>query len=61
MLNRLHSYKSFCFITKHMKGSTNVVADALSRRHFLLAMMEARALGFQFIKELYHKDEDFSP
>jgi len=44
-----------------MKGSTNVVADALSRRHFLLAMMEARALGFQFIKELYHKDEDFSP
>jgi len=35
--------------------------DALSRRHSLLAMMEARVLGFQFIHGLYQEDEDFKP
>jgi len=42
-----------------MKGSTNVLADALSRRHSLLAVMEARVLGLQLIRELYQDDEDF--
>jgi len=46
-------------MAKHNKGSTNVVADALSRRHSLLAVMEARVLGFQFIRGLYQEDEDF--
>jgi len=46
-------------VAKHQKGSTNVVVDALSRRHSLLAVMEARVLGFQFIRELYQHDEDF--
>jgi len=35
------------------------VADALSRQYSLLTMMEARVLGFQFIRELYQEDEDF--
>jgi len=48
-------------VAKHKKGSTNVVADALSRRHSLLAMMEARVLGFKFIQEPYHDDKDFKP
>jgi len=51
----------FSFVAKHKKGNTNVVADALSRRHSLLAMIEARVLGFKFIQEFYHDDEDFKP
>ena len=53
--------QSFSFVAKHKKGSTNVVADALSRRHSLLAVMEARVLGFQFIHDHYKEDEDFKP
>ena len=51
--------QSFSFVAKHKKGSTNVIADTLSRRHSILAVMEARVLGFQFIRELYQDDEDF--
>ena len=53
--------QSFSFVAKHKKGSTNVVADALSRRHSLLAVMEARVMGFKFVQELYHDDKDFKP
>jgi len=53
--------QSFSFVAKHKKGSTNMVADALSRRHSLLAMMETRVLGFQFIRDLYQEDEDLRP
>ena len=53
--------QSFSFVAKTKKGSTNVVANALSRRHSLLAVMEARVLGFQFIGGLYQEDEDFKP
>jgi len=35
------------------------MADALSRWHSLLVVMEARVLGFQLIRELYQEDEDF--
>jgi len=48
-------------VAKHKKGSINVVVDTLSRQHPLLAVMEARVLGFKFIQELYHDDEDFKP
>nr|XP_027062822.1 uncharacterized protein LOC113689218 [Coffea arabica] len=40
-------------------GKTNVVADALSRRHSLLACLDAKLLGFEMIKELYTHDHDF--
>jgi len=43
------------------KGKTNVVADALSRRHTLLSSLGARILGFDNIRELYVFDEYFSP
>jgi len=53
--------QSFSFVAKHKKGSTNVVADTLSRQHSLLDVMEVRVLGFKFIQDLYHDDEDFKP
>ncbi|XP_074303013.1 uncharacterized protein LOC141637433 [Silene latifolia] len=48
--------KEFYAIT----GSSNIVADALSRRHSLLIELDARILGFEHIKELYKSDPEFS-
>jgi len=44
-----------------MHGKANIVADALSRRHSLLSILETKFLSFDHIKELYPKDVDFSP
>ena len=37
----------------------NVVADALSRKHMLLGMVDSKILGFELIKEYYEQDPDF--
>ncbi|XP_057540729.1 uncharacterized protein LOC130818582 [Amaranthus tricolor] len=47
------------FSAKYKCGKANVVADALYRRYFLLGVIEAKVLGFEWIKELYEADEDF--
>ncbi|XP_071737894.1 uncharacterized protein [Rutidosis leptorrhynchoides] len=51
----------YSFVSKHKAGTSNVVADALSRRYSLLSILEARVLGFSFVKELYEADPDFAP
>nr|BAB88749.1 integrase [Silene latifolia] len=52
--------QSFTFSSKYKEGKQNVVADALSRRHSLLSTMGTRVLGFEFMKEMYKEDPDFS-
>lgn len=52
--------QSFNFVAKYKAGKTNVVADALSRKHNLLTMVDSRVLGFELIKEYYAGDPDFS-
>ena len=42
---------------KYKQGQENVVANALSRRYVLL---NTKLLGFEYIKELYLDDHDFS-
>ena len=37
-----------------------MVVDALSRRYVLLNTLNTKLLGFQYIKELYLDDHDFS-
>ena len=52
--------QSFSFVSKYKPGHTNVVADALSRRYSMLAVLDSRILGFQSMKELYSEDPEFS-
>ncbi|XP_071900987.1 uncharacterized protein [Coffea arabica] len=50
---------SFTFVIKYKTGKTNVVADALSRRYTLITTLDAKLLGFEFLKDLYATDSDF--
>jgi len=52
--------EQFPYVIKNKKGSTNIVADALSRRHVFFSKLGAQILGFDNIKELYQEDQDFS-
>ena len=52
--------QTFNFSAKYKTGKTNVIADALSRRHNLLAILEDRVLGLEMIKEQYAEDPNFN-
>ncbi|XP_019059018.1 PREDICTED: uncharacterized protein LOC104821897 [Tarenaya hassleriana] len=52
----LEYVETFPYVIKYKKGKDNVVADALSRRHALISIMEAKMLGFEHIKGLYRDD-----
>ena len=65
-LNKRHAkwvgcLEKFPYVIKYQKGKTNVVADALFRRHTLFCSLRAQILGFDNIRELYALDEHFSP
>ena len=52
--------ETFPYVIKYKKGKENMVVDALSRRYTLLTTLDSKLLGFEFIKELYESDNDFS-
>ena len=65
-LNKRHArwvefIETFTYVIKYKQGKENVVADALSRRYVLLSTLETKLLGFEFIKDLYATDPDYSP
>ncbi|GFY91156.1 hypothetical protein Acr_07g0013520 [Actinidia rufa] len=47
------------FVLKHRSGVENKAADALSRRAFLLSLLDARVVGFERLKEDYESCLDF--
>nr|KYP39072.1 Copia protein [Cajanus cajan] len=58
-LNKRHAkwaeyLEQFPYVIKYKKGSTNVVANALSRRHFLLNILGSQILGVKnnFMKQI---------
>jgi len=64
-LNKRHArwvefLEQFPYVIKHKQGKNNIVADAHSRRHSLLSILETKFLCFDNIKELYSRDVDFS-
>jgi len=65
-LNKRHAkwvefLEKFPYVIKCKRGKTNLVANAISRRHTLLSSLGAQILGFDNIRELYVSDEYFSP
>uniref|UniRef100_A0A151UF56 Transposon Ty3-I Gag-Pol polyprotein n=1 Tax=Cajanus cajan TaxID=3821 RepID=A0A151UF56_CAJCA len=64
-LNKRHAkwvefLEQFPYVIKHKKGKGNVVADALSRRHNLLSMLETKLFGLESLKDMYMHDVDFA-
>jgi len=45
---------------KHKQDKSNVVVNALSRRHTLVNFLNTQYLGFDHIKEIYKDYQDFS-
>jgi hypothetical protein len=52
--------QSFTFSSEYKAGKANIIADALSRRTHLLAILETKVLGFEMLKDLYDLDPDLS-
>ena len=64
-LNKRHAkwvefLEQFLYVIKHKKGKGNVVADVMSRRHALLAMLETKLFGLESLKDMYEHDVDFA-
>jgi hypothetical protein len=63
-LNQRHAkwvefMQNFTFVIKHISGSANKVADALSRRSLVIQEFQVKTLGFEHLKEMYQEDLDF--
>ena len=42
------------------EGNTNIVTDALSRRHTLISILSTRLMGFYLMIDLYKEDLHFA-
>ncbi|KAJ9562007.1 LOW QUALITY PROTEIN: hypothetical protein OSB04_007167 [Centaurea solstitialis] len=45
--------QAYAFVIRHKAGSSNTVADALSRRDVLLSEMKIQVRGFETFRDLY--------
>jgi hypothetical protein len=64
-LNQRHArwleyIETFPYVIRYKQGKENIVADALSQRYVLLTSMSAKLLGFEYVKDMYADDADFS-
>ena len=51
--------QQFSFVLKHKSGLENRVADALSRRNYLLSNLNVAVTGFEELKHCYQDDPNF--
>jgi hypothetical protein len=51
--------QNFTFVIKHISGTINKVADALSRKCLLLQEFKFKTLGFDDLRDMYANDPDF--
>ena len=64
-MNRRHAkwvefIETFLYVIKYKQDKENIVADALSRKYALVSTLNAKLLGFEYVKELYANDDDFA-
>ena len=52
--------ETFPYVIKYKQGKENIMADALSRRYTLVFTLNAKLLGFEYVKELFANDDDFA-
>ena len=50
--------QSFTFSSKYKACKANVITDALSRMHHMLALLKTKILGFEMIKDMYETNPD---
>ncbi|KAJ9553571.1 hypothetical protein OSB04_017616 [Centaurea solstitialis] len=55
----VETLQDFSFVIRHKAGSSNSVADALSRRHSLVTSTTFQVTGFDSVTTLYPDDLDF--
>jgi hypothetical protein len=51
--------QNFTFVIKHISGTANKVANALSRKCLLMQEFKVRTLGFDDLRDMYADDQDF--
>ena len=51
--------QNFTFVIKHIFGSANKVADALSKRNLVVQEFQVKTLGFEHLKVMRQEDPDF--
>jgi hypothetical protein len=51
--------QNFTFVIKHITGTTNKFAYALSRRSLIVQEFQVETLGFEHLKEMYREDPNF--
>ena len=64
-LNQRHArwlkyIKTFPYVIRYKQSKENIVADALSWSNVLLTSISAKMLGFEYVKDMYADDVDFS-
>jgi len=52
--------ETFPYMIRYKQGKENIVVDILSRRYALLSTLNAKLLGFEYVKELDMNDGDFA-
>jgi hypothetical protein len=51
--------QNFTFVIKHISGTANKVANALSKKCLLLQEFKVKTLGFDDLRDMYKDDSDF--
>jgi hypothetical protein len=52
--------QNFTFVIKHISGTANKVADALSRKCLLMQEFRVKTLGFDDLRDMYADDPYFN-
>jgi len=52
--------ETYSHVIKYKQNTKNIIANVLSQMYVILNTLNTRLLGFEYVKELYPDDTDFS-